>query len=48
MHLMLRAFDEAEADSFLGTDEASLLERAGRHGRGCGGVCCQLQNHTAG
>lgn len=24
-----RAFDEAEADSFLGTDEASLLERAG-------------------
>ena len=24
-----RAFDEAEADEFLGTDEASLLERAG-------------------
>jgi 2-C-methyl-D-erythritol 4-phosphate cytidylyltransferase len=24
-----RAFDEAEADSFAGTDEASLLERAG-------------------
>jgi 2-C-methyl-D-erythritol 4-phosphate cytidylyltransferase len=26
---MLRAFDEAETDSFSGTDEASLLERAG-------------------
>jgi 2-C-methyl-D-erythritol 4-phosphate cytidylyltransferase len=26
---MLRAFAEAEADSFAGTDEASLLERAG-------------------
>ncbi|SDE68905.1 2-C-methyl-D-erythritol 4-phosphate cytidylyltransferase [Terriglobus roseus] len=26
---MLRAFDEAEVDSFAGTDEASLLERAG-------------------
>ena len=26
---LLRAFDEAEADSFAGTDEASLLERAG-------------------
>ncbi len=26
---MLRAFAEAEADSFQGTDEASLLERAG-------------------
>lgn len=26
---LLRAFDEAEADSFSGTDEASLLERAG-------------------
>jgi 2-C-methyl-D-erythritol 4-phosphate cytidylyltransferase len=24
-----RAFDEAAADEFLGTDEASLLERAG-------------------
>ncbi|MEK6398494.1 MAG: 2-C-methyl-D-erythritol 4-phosphate cytidylyltransferase [Terriglobus sp.] len=26
---MLRAFDDAEKDSFSGTDEASLLERAG-------------------
>ncbi|AFL87069.1 2-C-methyl-D-erythritol 4-phosphate cytidylyltransferase [Terriglobus roseus DSM 18391] len=26
---LVRAFDEAEADSFAGTDEASLLERAG-------------------
>jgi 2-C-methyl-D-erythritol 4-phosphate cytidylyltransferase len=26
---LLRAFDEAEADSFASTDEASLLERAG-------------------
>ena len=26
---LMRAFDEAEADSFAGTDEASLLERAG-------------------
>ncbi len=26
---LLRAFQEADADSFLGTDEASLLERAG-------------------
>ena len=26
---LLRAFDEAKADSFAGTDEASLLERAG-------------------
>ena len=26
---LLRAFDEAEADSFAATDEASLLERAG-------------------
>jgi 2-C-methyl-D-erythritol 4-phosphate cytidylyltransferase len=26
---MMRAFSEAEADSFAGTDEASLLERAG-------------------
>jgi 2-C-methyl-D-erythritol 4-phosphate cytidylyltransferase len=24
-----KAFDEAEADGFLGTDEASLVERAG-------------------
>ena len=29
---LLRAFDEAEADSFAGTDEASLLERAGISG----------------
>ena len=28
-HLMRRAFIEAEADEFSGTDEASLLERAG-------------------
>lgn len=27
--VLRRAFDEAEADSFQGTDEASLLERAG-------------------
>ena len=27
--LLKRAFDEAEADEFAGTDEASLLERAG-------------------
>ena len=27
--LMRRAFDEAAADEFIGTDEASLLERAG-------------------
>lgn len=27
--LLKRAFDEAEADEFYGTDEASLLERAG-------------------
>jgi 2-C-methyl-D-erythritol 4-phosphate cytidylyltransferase len=27
--LLKRAFDEAEADGFAGTDEASLLERAG-------------------
>ena len=27
--LMRRAFDEATADEFLGTDESSLLERAG-------------------
>ena len=26
---LMRAFEEAEADSFAGTDEASLLERAG-------------------
>ena len=26
---LLRAFDEAETDSFASTDEASLLERAG-------------------
>lgn len=28
-HLLKRAFAEAEADGFAGTDEASLLERAG-------------------
>jgi len=28
-NLLKRAFDEASADSFVGTDEASLLERAG-------------------
>ncbi len=27
--LLKRAFDEAEADGFMGTDEASLVERAG-------------------
>ena len=27
--LLKRAFDEATADGFLGTDEASLIERAG-------------------
>ena len=27
--LLTKAFDEAEADGFAGTDEASLLERAG-------------------
>ncbi|HEV2465104.1 MAG TPA: 2-C-methyl-D-erythritol 4-phosphate cytidylyltransferase [Acidobacteriaceae bacterium] len=27
--LLKRAFDEAEADGFIGTDEASLVERAG-------------------
>ncbi len=28
VHLMRRAFDEAAADEFIGTDESSLLERA--------------------
>ena len=28
-HLLKRAFDEASADGFLGTDEASLIERSG-------------------
>ena len=32
---LMRAFDEAEADGFAGTDEASLLERSGY--LGCGG-----------
>jgi 2-C-methyl-D-erythritol 4-phosphate cytidylyltransferase len=27
--LLKRAFDEAEADGFIGTDEASLIERSG-------------------
>jgi 2-C-methyl-D-erythritol 4-phosphate cytidylyltransferase len=29
VHLMRRAFDEAQRDEFTGTDESSLLERAG-------------------
>jgi 2-C-methyl-D-erythritol 4-phosphate cytidylyltransferase len=28
-HVLKRAFDEAEADGFVGTDEASLVERSG-------------------
>lgn len=28
-HLLKKAFDEAQADNFTGTDEASLVERAG-------------------
>ncbi len=28
-HILKKAFDEAAADGFLGTDEASLIERAG-------------------
>jgi 2-C-methyl-D-erythritol 4-phosphate cytidylyltransferase len=28
-HLLKKAFDEAEADGFMGTDEASLVERSG-------------------
>lgn len=28
-HILKKAFDEAEADGFLGTDEASLVERSG-------------------
>ncbi len=29
VHLMRKAFDDAAADEFIGTDESSLLERAG-------------------
>ena len=28
-HVLKKAFDEATADGFLGTDEASLVERSG-------------------
>ena len=28
--VLKKAFDEAEADGFLGTDEASLVERSGK------------------
>ena len=43
--LLKKAFDEATADGFLGTDEASLIERARRHGARGDGIAAQFEDH---
>ncbi len=45
--LLKKAFDEAMADGFMGTDEASLIERSGGS-RACGhGLASQHEDHDA-
>jgi 2-C-methyl-D-erythritol 4-phosphate cytidylyltransferase len=43
--LLKKAFDEAMADGFMGTDEASLIERSWRSGSRCHGFAAQHEDH---
>ena len=42
-----KAFDEANADGFMGTDEASLIERSRRRGSRGDGLAAQHEDHHA-
>ena len=45
--VLKKGFEDAAADGFLGTDEASLIERAGFAGSGRDGLAAEHQDHDS-
>ena len=46
-HVLKKAFDEADRDGFLGTDEASIVERSGARSECRDGLAPEHQDHHA-